>query len=555
MSSVIRCPNCGREIDSGSRFCEHCAARLCPGCHGVVPPRSKFCPHCGFAVGPALPGQEEPRPAPPPPRFQPPSAGYGGIMGPHPQQAPPPHSYSQVSPHSEPQPVMGIPIPRAVSPEEMAAEQPEVGVGMPRFAPARGGGGVRQFPRQPLMPEGPILARRFPTGVVVTVVVLALVGLLVFLGFNLGWFQGETWQKPLSAVQQFFGSVKLPSWLSFISRDATPPVISEVAVIDVTESGGTVLWVTDEPATSQVMICDPSGRCTWTELDETLVTEHSVVLSGLEPGLKYHLTITSTDAKGNQTLYEVDFTTRGAAVALTISGVSVSGVTESSVTITWSTNQPAKGQVEYGTTTAYGAVTPLSGETTSHRATLSGLSPDTTYHYRVRVQGKTGEEVTSDDKTFKTRSAVVGLETGTTVGKLALDFTLPDLEGRKVKLSQYRGKVVMVKFWVDSQSCRNELPVIQSFYEKWSDKGFVVLAVNWMQTPEQVKAFVQQKGLTFTVLLDQKGEVNDKYGVKPSVYAVTVLVDKSGVIRDRRDAAFKSELQIESLVKPLLQAK
>lgn len=437
-------------------------------------------------------------------------------------------------------------------------EQPEAGAGLPRFRPVPGEGGVvRQFPRQPLMPEGPILARRFPTRIVVTTVVIVLLGLLVFLGFNMGWFQGETWQKPITAVQQFFSSVKLPSWLSFISGDTTPPVISEVTVTDITESGGTVTWLTDEPSTSQVMICDPSGRCTWTDLDETLVTEHKVVLSGLEPGVNYHLTVTSTDARGNQTLHEIDFTTKGkgTAVALAISGIAVSNVTETSATILWSTNQPAKGQVQYGTATTYGNTTPLSGETTTHKATLTGLSPNTTYHYRVKVQDAGGAEVTSEDRTFKTRSAVAGLETGTVEGKLALDFTLPDLEGKQVKLSQFRGKVVMVKFWVDSQACRTELPVIQSFYEKWSDKGFVVLAVNWMQTPEQVKAFVKDKGLTFTVLLDQKGEVNEKYGVKPSIYAVTVLIDENGVIRVRRDPPFKSELQIENVVKPLLSAE
>lgn len=409
---------------------------------------------------------------------------------------------------------------------------------------------MRQFPRQPLMPEGPILARRFPTGIVIAVVAVALLGLLVFLGLDLGWFRAETWQRPVDAVQQFFSGLRLP----FGSGDTTPPVISEVVVTDITESGGTVTWVTDEPSTSQVMICDPSGRCTWTDLDEALVTEHSVVLSGLEPGLTYHLTITSTDAKGNQALHETDFSTRGeqAVAALAISGINVSEVTDTGVTITWSTSQPARGRVEYGTTTAYGSATPFSGESTSHRVTLSGLSPGTTYHYRVKVQGAGGGEVTSEDRTFRTRSAATGLETGTVEGKLALDFTLPDLEGKQVKLSQFRGKVVMVKFWVDSQACRSELPIIQSFYEKWADKGFVVLAVNWKQTPEQVKAFVKEKGLTFTVLLDRTGEVNARYNVTPSIYPVTVVVDPSGVIRERRDPPFKNEVQIENVVKPLL---
>lgn len=412
-------------------------------------------------------------------------------------------------------------------------------------------GGTPRFRGQPLMPEGPILARRFPTGAVVVIVVVVLLGLLAFWGFNSEWFRGETWQKPLTAVQEFFGGVKLP----FVSKDTVPPVIEDAQVNDITETGGVVVWKTDEPATSQVMICDPSGRCTWTDLDEALVTEHSVVLSELEPGLTYHLTVTSTDARGNQSLYEVDFTTEGGMVALSISGITASGITEHGATISWSTSQPAKGQVEYGTTTAYGITTPLSEAlSTNHKAVLSGLNSDTVYHHRIRVQGAGGEPVVSQDMTFKTQSAAVGLETGTTVGKLAVDFTLPDPDGKNVSLSQFRGKVVLVKFWVDSLSCRNEMPVIQSFYAEWAEKGFVVLAVNWKQTSEQVKAFVKDKGLTFTVLLDEKGEINARYGVVPSVYPVTVIVDRDGVIRERRDAPFKSELQIENIVKPLLQA-
>lgn len=450
---------------------------------------------------------------------------------------------------------MGIPIPRAV-PREETTEQYPVEERPLLYPTVSGGGALRRFPRQPLMPEGPIVVRRFPTGAVITIVVIVLLGLLAFWGFNSGWFQGEVWQKPLTTVQQFFSSINLPQWLSLGSEDTTPPVISEVTVSDITESSATVMWVTDEPATSQVMICDPNGRCTWTDLDENMVTEHLVALSGLEPGLTYHLTITSTDAKGNQSLYEEDFTTKGGVAKVSISNISVSDITEYSATVTWSTSQPTKGQVEYGTTTAYGTTTPLSTEpTTTHRVVLSKLQPGTTYHYRVRVEEQGGGAVLSEDRTFTTRSTAVGLETGITEGKLAIDFTLPDLEGKKISLSQFRGKVVMIKFWVDSLSCRNEMPIIQSFYQKWSDKGFVVLAVNWRQTPEQVEAFVKDKKLTFTVLLDETGEVNARYNVAPSVTSVTVLVDRNGVIKERRDATFKSEIQIENIVKPLLSAE
>jgi len=73
-------------------------------------------------------------------------------------------------------------------------------------------------------------------------------------------------------------------------------------------------------------------------------------------------------------------------------------------TITWTTNIPADGQVEYGTTTGYGSFSPLNGSlVTSHSITLSGLSRGLTYHYRVYSRNSLGELTVSGDFTFTTR--------------------------------------------------------------------------------------------------------------------------------------------------------
>ena len=93
------------------------------------------------------------------------------------------------------------------------------------------------------------------------------------------------------------------------------------------------------------------------------------------------------------------------ATAPTISNVQVSvAPNKRSATITWSTDIPADSQVEYGTTTAYGAFSPLDGTlVTSHSVTLTGLTRFTTYHYRVYSRNSVGELTISGDFTFTTR--------------------------------------------------------------------------------------------------------------------------------------------------------
>jgi inosine-uridine nucleoside N-ribohydrolase len=90
-------------------------------------------------------------------------------------------------------------------------------------------------------------------------------------------------------------------------------------------------------------------------------------------------------------------------VAPAISAVQAQAVTTTSATITWATDQPSDSQVEYGTTTSYGSSTAVDGAAvTSHSQTISGLTPSSLYHFRVKSRNANGQRGLSADFTFQT---------------------------------------------------------------------------------------------------------------------------------------------------------
>jgi glucose/arabinose dehydrogenase len=128
---------------------------------------------------------------------------------------------------------------------------------------------------------------------------------------------------------------------------------------------------------------------------------------GLTAGTTYTYTVAARDAAGNISAQSVPVT--ATTPAFVVSNVQSSSITASSATISWTTDQPADGQVEYGATTGYGQLTPLvSTLTTAHSATLTGLSQNTTYHYRVRSRDAASRLVMSTDLVFTTAPAGTG---------------------------------------------------------------------------------------------------------------------------------------------------
>jgi len=87
------------------------------------------------------------------------------------------------------------------------------------------------------------------------------------------------------------------------------------------------------------------------------------------------------------------------------------------------------------------------------------------------------------------------------------------------------------------------MPFIQQVYEEWPDKGLVVLAINIGESPSTVKSFMESYGFSFLVLLDTRGDVALKYGIR--LIPVSLFIDKNGIIKAVKVGPFSSKAAIE----------
>lgn len=128
---------------------------------------------------------------------------------------------------------------------------------------------------------------------------------------------------------------------------------------------------------------------------------------------------------------------------------------------------------------------------------------------------------------------------GLAVGEKAPDFELVNLNGEKVKLSDFQGKKVMLNFWATwCPPCKEEMPAMEKFY-KISNGDVVILAVN-IDPQYNVKKYVDEMGISFPVLLDEKDKVNSIYQVL--TIPTTFFIDEQGIIRHKYLSAMKFEL-------------
>ena len=113
--------------------------------------------------------------------------------------------------------------------------------------------------------------------------------------------------------------------------------------------------------------------------------------------------------------------------------------------------------------------------------------------------------------------------------KLAEDFTLPTPDGGRFRLSEQRGKVVLVNFWATwCPPCLEEMPAMERLWRRHKDAGFVLVAISLDTDPKKVPPFVIARKFSFPVALDPKMGVAEKYGVRalPSSF----MLDRQGTV-------------------------
>ena len=133
--------------------------------------------------------------------------------------------------------------------------------------------------------------------------------------------------------------------------------------------------------------------------------------------------------------------------------------------------------------------------------------------------------------------AIVGAFALSTVDSLsasrqgsAVDFALNDFSGKSIRLSDYRGKPVLVNLWASwCPPCRAEMPDLIRYYNSHRGDGLILLTVNSEDNSNSAQQFVSQQQMPFPVLFDPNGNAERIFGADglPSTY----FVDRSGIVR------------------------
>jgi len=114
------------------------------------------------------------------------------------------------------------------------------------------------------------------------------------------------------------------------------------------------------------------------------------------------------------------------------------------------------------------------------------------------------------------------------IGSKAPQISVLDLQNTTVKLSEFKGKVVVLRFWATGcKSCVAAMPELDRFRKKYSEHELAVLGVNVGGSKELVEAFAKGLKLTYPVLLDQVGIAGKKYAVR--AVPTTFFIDRNGI--------------------------
>jgi peroxiredoxin len=133
---------------------------------------------------------------------------------------------------------------------------------------------------------------------------------------------------------------------------------------------------------------------------------------------------------------------------------------------------------------------------------------------------------------------------------VAADFSLEDMSGKTVRLSDYKGKVVLLEFWATwCPPCRASVPGLEKLHKAYKDKGLVLLAVSMDEGgSDEVRSFIKESGITYTVLKGTE-DVAVKYEVRS--IPMMLILNKEGKI-DRRYLGMGSDEDLEKDIKAIL---
>jgi peroxiredoxin len=119
---------------------------------------------------------------------------------------------------------------------------------------------------------------------------------------------------------------------------------------------------------------------------------------------------------------------------------------------------------------------------------------------------------------------------GSLQGQEAPDFVLRSIEQNNLRLTEFRGQVVLINFWASwCGACRQAMPAFNAIHEKYQAAGLVMLSVNLDDEAHRAIPMAQSLKIRFPVLLDEQKTVSRLYQIE--TMPLTVLIDREGIVR------------------------
>lgn len=166
--------------------------------------------------------------------------------------------------------------------------------------------------------------------------------------------------------------------------------------------------------------------------------------------------------------------------------------------------------------------------------------------YDYYVSSNKVEEMKQEGE-ISSSSSNKGVKIGIQEGQAAPDFQLQTIDGNTMKLSDLKGKKVILNFWATwCPPCKAEIPHMQKFYSEQTNDKVEIVAVNVTngeKNPNDVETFVKDNGLTFPILLDFTGEVGQTY--QAFTIPTSYMIDSKGVIQKKIIGPMDKEMMYE----------
>lgn len=136
------------------------------------------------------------------------------------------------------------------------------------------------------------------------------------------------------------------------------------------------------------------------------------------------------------------------------------------------------------------------------------------------------------------------------IGQKAPDMPMVGIDGEIFRLDRFNDKVIVLNFWATwCPPCTKEMPLLESTYKRYKEKGFVIVGINYNEDKERVSEFVNKAGVTFPIVIDNELKLTRTYRVLS--LPATFFIDRKGIIRDIYRGEIHEKI-IASKVGPLI---